>query len=347
MAKKVLTYTDVIKSIERREFVPVYLLMGEESYYIDRISDAIDRHVLTEDEKGFNQVTIYCTKDSDDEANIINSSKRFPMMSEYQVVIVKEAQNLRKIDDLLYYVQNPLNTTILVICYKNGNVDRRKKIVGAIEKVGIVFESPKVRENALPSFIADYVRESGRKLGRTISIDQKATMMMAQFVGCDLNRMAGELDKLIFTLPEEKSKIDPDAVERNIGISKEYNVWELRNAIIRKDVVSANKIMSFLCDNPKVNSPISTIAILFLFFAQLMQYHYSPDKTPQGRAAYMEFRGTWQSQDFDNAARVFSARKTMDIISKLRETDAALKGVRKGGASDADIMKELLFFILH
>ncbi len=347
MAKKVLTYTDIIKSVEQRKFVPVYLLMGEESYYINRIADAIDRTVLTEDEKGFNQVTIYCTKDADDEATIINSAKRFPMMSEYQVVIVKEAQNLRKIDDLLFYVQNPLKTTILVICYKNGNVDKRKKVVGEIEKVGMVFESPKVKENALPAFIDDYVKESGQKIGRKISIDQQATMMMAQFVGADLSRMAGELDKLIFTLPEGRSVIDADLVELNIGISKEYNVWELRKAIISKDALRANKIMAFLNDNPKVNPPISTIAILFSFFAQLMQYHYSPDKTPQGRAAYMEFRGIWQSQDFDSAARVFSARKTMDIISKLRESDAALKGIKKGNASDADIMKELLFFILH
>lgn len=347
MAKKVLTYNDIIKEIEQRQFYPVYLLMGEESYYIDLVADAIDRTVLTEDEKGFNQVTIYCTKDDDDEAKIINSSKRFPMMSEYQVVIVKEAQNLKKIDDLLFYVQNPLKTTILVICHKNGNVDKRKKIVSVIDKIGVVFESPKVKDGQLPSFIEGYVGDAGRRLNRKMSINHDATMMMSQFVGNDLSRMAGELDKLIFTLPEDKSEITPDAVEQNIGISKEFNVWELKKNIINKNVYKANQIMSFLNANPKMNPPIMTVAMLFQFFASLMQYHYSPDKTPQGRAYYMEFRSPWQAQEYEQAARVYSARKTMDIISKLRETDATLKGIRKGNATDAEIMKELLFFILH
>lgn len=347
MAKKVWTYNEILKSIERREFAPVYLLMGEESYYIDQIAAAIDRTVLTEDEKGFNQVTIYCTKDANDEANIINSSKRFPMMSEYQVVIVREAQNLRKIDDLIYYVTNPLKSTVLVICYKNGSVDKRKKIVSTIDSVGVVFESPKVKDSALPAFIENYVKEAGAKIGRRLSINKDATMMMAQFVGSDLNRMAGELDKLLVTTPEDQSVINPEIVERNIGISKDFNVWELRKAIIQKDVFKSNQIMAYLNANTKVTPPISTIAVLFSFFAQLMQYHYAPDKTMQGRASYMEFRGSWQSEEFARAASAFSARKTMDIIDRLRKADAALKGINKGNSTDEEIMMETLFYILH
>lgn len=344
MAKKVWSYNEIIKSVEQRQFAPVYLLMGEESYYIDQIVDAIDRTVLTEDEKSFNQMTVYCTHDTK-VGDVINMAKRYPMMSEYQVVLVKEAQNLQHFEDLNYYVQSPLPSTILVISYKNGNVDKRKKVVASADKVGVVFESPKLRDSALPSFIDDYLA-SGRN-GRKCSIAQDAKMIMVQYIGADLSRMAGELDKLCITMPEGEEVITADLIEKNIGISKEFNNWELRAAIIKKDVYKANQIIAYFNDNPKNNPPIVTVSLLFSLFAGVMQAYYSPDKSQQGLMAYLDLHQPWQLNDYLDAMRNYSAMKTMRIISKLRETDAKLKGVNKGNTPDSDILKELLFFILH
>ena len=196
MAKSVgPNYQDIIKEVEQRRFVPVYLLMGEESYYIDMISDTIAATVLTEEEQGFNQMVMYCTRETD-VTNIITAAKRYPMMAEYQVVIVKEAQNLLRIDELTDYVLNPLRSTILVICYKNGTVDKRKKLVAAIQKNGVVYESQKLNERALPIFISDYLKAKQK------TIDTNASMMMADHIGADLNRLASELDKLVIALPK-------------------------------------------------------------------------------------------------------------------------------------------------
>ena len=247
MAKSVgPNYQDIIKEVEQRRFVPVYLLMGEESYYIDMISDTIAATVLTEEEQGFNQMVMYCTRETD-VTYIITAAKRYPMMAEYQVVIVKEAQNLLRIDELTDYVLNPLRSTILVICYKNGTVDKRKKLVAAIQKNGVVYESQKLNERALPIFISDYLKAKQK------TIDTNASMMMADHIGADLNRLASELDKLVIALPKGESKITADLVEENVGISKEFNNWELRNALMVKDVFKANRILSYFESNPKSN----------------------------------------------------------------------------------------------
>lgn len=344
MAKNSLSYNDIIKLIKQRKFSPVYLLMGEESYYIDRIAEVLDKTVLSDDEKSFNQLTIYCTKDT--QVNeIINASKRYPMMSEFQVVFVKEAQNLQHFEDLQYYVQSPLSSTILVICYKYGNVDKRKKVLGIIEKVGVVFESPKVRDAALPDFIEEYL--ASKDGVRKISIRRDAQMVLVQYIGADLSRMASELDKLCITMPASENVITTDLIEKNIGISKDFNNWELRAAIIMKDIFKANQIIAYFNDNPKANPPIVTISLLFSLFAGLMQAYYSPDKSQQGMLDYLDLRQPWQLKDYNDAMRNYSAKKTMQIISKLRETDAKLKGIGKGNTPDADIMKELMYFILH
>ncbi len=335
-----LSYRDIIDAVRQQQYAPVYLLMGEESYYIDKVSDFIANSALTEDEKGFNLMTIYCTSDTN-VADIINSAKRYPMMSKFQVVLVKEAQNLLKFDDLQFYVQKPLETTILVICYKNGTVDRRKKTVALIDKVGVVFESKKLKDGQLPTFIDDYLRR------KHVSIDDQAKMMLVEHIGSDLNRMASELDKLCIALPAGVNRVSPELIERNIGISKEFNMWEFRSAIIEKNILKANQILKYFNENPKANPPQMIIPTLFNFFANLMQAFYSPVKTEQGMMEHLELRSTWQLRDYRTAMRYYSALKTMQIIGKLRETDAMLKGVGKGSASDAEIMKELVFFILH
>lgn len=335
-----ISHRDIITAIRAQQYAPIYLLMGEESYYIDRIADYIADNILTEDEKGFNLMTIYCTRETN-VADIINSAKRYPMMSKYQILIVKECQNLLKFDDLQFYAQKPLETTILVLCYKNGTVDGRKKVVAMINKVGVVFESKRLKDGMLPSFIDDYLRR------KQVTIDDRARMMMVENIGSDLNRLTSELDKLCITLPAGTTRITPELIEKNIGISKEFNQWEFRNAIIERDVLKANQIINYFVENPKVNPPVMTISMLFNFFANVMQAYYSPVKTDQGIMQHLELRSSWQFRDYQMAMRNYSAMKTMQIIGKLRETDAKLKGVGKGNATDADIMRELVYFILH
>ncbi|MBQ8709272.1 MAG: DNA polymerase III subunit delta [Bacteroidaceae bacterium] len=340
MAKANITHREIVEQIRRQEYKPIYLLMGEEAYYIDRISEYIADNVLTKDEQDFNQTIIYCTRETA-VADVINCARRYPMMAKHQVVIVKEAQNLLKIDELAVYAQNPMETTILVICYKNGKVDGRKKLIPAVEKVGVVFESPKLKDGMLPQFIADYLRR------KQVSIEERACLMMAESVGADLNRMAGELDKLVLALPTGQMRITPDLVEQHVGISKEFNLWELRTAVSNKDVAKVNKIIFYFDQNPKANSPVATVAMLFNFFAQLMLAYYSPDRTERGMMVQLDLRQNWQLREYTTAMRNYTALKTMRIIGKLREADARLKGINRGNLTDADIMHELFFYILH
>ncbi len=340
MAKANITHREIVEQIRRQEYKPIYLLMGEEAYYIDRISEYIADNVLTKDEQDFNQTIIYCTRETA-VADVINCARRYPMMAKHQVVIVKEAQNLLKIDELAVYAQNPMETTILVICYKNGKVDGRKKLIPAVEKVGVVFESPKLKDGMLPQFIADYLRR------KQVSIEERACLMMAESVGADLNRMAGELDKLVLALPTGQMRITPDLVEQHVGISKEFNLWELRAAVSNKDVAKVNKIIFYFDQNPKANSPVATVAMLFNFFAQLMLAYYSPDRTERGMMVQLDLRQNWQLREYTTAMRNYTALKTMRIIGKLREADARLKGINRGNLTDADIMHELFFYILH
>ena len=340
MAKANITHREIVESIRKQEYAPVYLLMGEEPYYIDRVSEYIADNVLTKDEQDFNQTIIYCTRETA-VGDIVNCARRYPMMAKYQVVIVKEAQNLLKLDELAVYAQNPLKTTILVICYKNGTVDRRKKLVPAIEKVGVVFESKKLKDGMLPQFIMDYLRR------KQVSIEEKACQMLADNVGADLNRLVGELDKLALSLAEGEMRITADLVEKNVGISKEFNMWELRDSVMRRDVLKANKILYHFDQNSKANPPVMVVSMLFNLFALIMQAFYSPDRSEQGLMKHLELRQSWQVRDYMAAMRLYTPMKTMQIIGKLRETDARLKGINRGNLTDADIMHELLFFILH
>ena len=342
MAKQttVISHRDIVEQVRNREFLPIYLLMGDESYYIDRISEYMADHILPEEERDFNQQIIYCTKETA-VGDIVNAARRYPMMAEHQVVIVKEAQNLLKLEDLSIYAQNPLKTTILVICYKNGSVDRRKKLVSAIENVGIVYESKKLRDSDLPRFIVDYLTR------KKVTIDQQATMMMVEYVGADLNRMAGELDKLIISLSPGFNQINAALIEKNIGISKDFNNWELRTALVNKNVLKANQIINYFVANPKANPLIMTISMLFNFFSGVMLAYYAPDKSPRGMLDQLDLKQDWQLREYTQAMRNYSAMKTMQIIGKIRETDARLKGVRKGNLTDADLMRELIYFILH
>lgn len=339
MAKQETTYEDVIRELRAKRYRPVYYLMGEESYYIDLISDFIINHVLTDIEKEFNLTVMYGA--DVDMATVINTAKRYPMMSEHQVVVVKEAQALRNIDELTYYLQKPLNSTILVLCHKHGVLDRRKKLAAEIERVGVLFESKKMKEAQLPVFITSYLKQKG------VTLDTKATSMLADFVGNDLNRMAGELDKLILTLPKGQTNVTPEQIERNIGISKDYNNFELRSALLAKDVLKANQIIKYFEENPKTNPIQMTLSLLFGFFSNLMLAYYAPEKSEHGIAAFLGLKSPWQSREYLTAMRRFSGVKTMQIIGAIRYADARSKGVGNSSISDSDILRELVFKILH
>ena len=289
MAKET-TYEEIARELKNRIYKPVYYLMGEESYYIDRISEYIAQTVLNENEKEFNQTIVYGA--DTDIATVINAAKRYPMMSKYQVVIVKEAQNIKNIEELVYYLQKPLDSTILVLCHKHGTLDRRKKLAAEIEKVGVLFESKKIKDAQLPGFISSYLKR------RSVEIEPKASEMMAEFVGADLSRMAGELEKLIITLPRGQKRITPEQIERNIGISKDYNNFELRNALVAKDVFKANQIIKYFEENPKTNPLQMTLSVLFNFFSNLMLAYYAPDKSEQGIANQLGLKSSWQSKDY-------------------------------------------------
>lgn len=338
MAKE-LTYLDILADLRNKHYKPVYYLMGEEAYFIDLIADFIEENVLTEAEKGFNQTIMYGA--DVDIATIINSAKRYPMMSDYQVIIVREAQAVKNMDELVYYLQKPLNSTILVLCHKHGILDRRKKLAAEIQKVGVLFESKRLRDYQLPDFISNYLRQ------QKVDIEAKAAEMMADFVGTDLSRMVGELEKLIITLPKGQRRITPLQIEQNIGISKDYNNFELRNAIIQKDVEKANKIVKYFAENPKTNPIQLTLVVLFNFFSNLMLAYYAPVKTEEGVAAQLGLRSSWQAKDYVAAMRMYSGIKVMQIISDIRTFDARSKGVDNSSVSDADLLKELVYRILH
>ena len=338
MAKET-TYEEIARDLKNRIYKPVYYLMGEESYYIDRISEYIAQTVLNENEKEFNQTILYGT--DTDIATIINAAKRYPMMSKYQVVIVKEAQGVKNIDELSYYLQKPLESTILVLCHKHGVLDRRKKLAAEIEKVGVLFESKKIKDAQLTGFITSYLKR------KSIEIEPKASEMMAEFVGTDLSRMAGELEKLIITLPKGQKRITPEQIEQNIGISKDYNNYELRNALIIKDVFKANQIIKYFEENPKTNPLQMTLSVLFNFFSNLMLAYYAPEKSEQGIAAQLGLKSPWQSKDYLAAMRKYSGVKVMQIIGEIRYCDAKSKGVGNSSLGDGELLRELVYKILH
>lgn len=339
MAKQEVTYDDILKELRAKQYRPVYYLMGEESYYIDLIANYIANNILTETEKEFNLTVVY--GGDTDIASIINAAKRYPMMSEHQVIIVKEAQSVRNMEELSYYLQKPLTSTILVLCHKHGVLDRRKKLAAEIEKNGVLFESKKIKENQLPAFITSYMKRKG------FDMDPKAISMLTDFVGTDLSRLTGELEKLIITNPKNQTRITPEQIELNIGVSKDYNNFELRSAIIERDILKANKIVKYFDENPKTNPIQMTLSLLFGFFSNLMLAYYAPEKTEQGIAAFLGLKTPWQSREYLMAMKRYSGIKTMQIIGEIRAADAQSKGIGNSSLSNGDILRELIFKIFH
>ena len=339
MAQKEWTFEEIIRDIRASKFYPVYLLMGDEPYYIDRIAQALSDCVLSEDERDFNQTILYGT--DTDIASIINTAKRYPMMSEYQLVIVREAQQVRKLDELAYYLEKPQTSTILIIEYKNNSVDKRKRFVSLASKLGVVYESKKLYDNKIPPFIVSYLKN------KDFQITPKAAQMLVDFLGNDLSKITGELDKLMISVGDERREITPELVESNIGISKEYNNYEFLDAIVSGNILKANRIAVHFALNQKNYPLVMTLAVLFNFFSNLMIAHYNADKSEEGIRQCLGLRMAFQVRPYLLGLRRFSAGKTMQIISLIRQCDAHAKGVGNLSVSEGDLLRELLFKILH
>ncbi len=331
-------YKTILKDLQEKKFAPIYFLMGEEPYYIDLLSDYLQYQILDEAQQQFDLTVVY-GKDITIDA-VINNAKRFPMMSPYHVMIVKEAQHIKDISRLEFYLKQFAPTTILVICYKYGKVDGRQKWVNQLKKTGVLFESKKLRDYEMAPWINQFAKEKG------LLVEDKALMMLVDFLGTDLSKVANEIEKLSITQKDGNKRITPEIIEKNIGISKDYNVFELQDALIRKDALRANRIVNYFAANKKAAPIQMVLSVLFGFFSNLMIFHYLPVKTADSAAAEFKIH-PFIAKNYVNAARTFSAMKTMHIIALIREIDARSKGIDNQSADDSDLFKELVFKILH
>lgn len=328
----------IVNDIKAGNIKPIYFLMGEESYYIDKLSDYIEGNVLTEDEKGFNQTVLY-GRDVTIE-DIVSTAKRYPMMAERQVVIVKEVQDLsRTIDKLESYAENPMPSTVLVICYKYKTLDKRKKVTKLLAKNGIVYESKKLYENQVGDWIKRVLA------GKKYSIEPKANAMLVQFLGTDLSKINNELEKLQIILPKG-STITPHHIEENIGFSKDFNVFELRKAIGDRNQLRAYTIADNFAQNPKDNPIVMTTSLVFSFFVQLLKYHGLKDKNPKNAATALGVNPFFL-KDYDVAIKNYPMRKVSQIVTSLREVDVKSKGVGANALPQSDLLREMLFKIFN
>jgi DNA polymerase-3 subunit delta len=328
----------IVNDIKQGNIKPIYFLMGEEPYYIDKLTEYIESNILSEEEKGFNQMVLY-GKDVTVE-DIVANAKRYPMMAERQVVIVKEAQELsRTIDKLESYAENPQPTTVLVIAYKYKTLDKRKKVTKLIDKVGVVFESKKLYENQVGDWIKRVLA------GKEYGIEPKAAAMLVEFLGNDLSKVSNELDKLTIILPKG-STITPKIIEDNIGISKDYNVFEFRKAIGERDQIKAYKIAEYFSQNPKDNPLVMTTGLVFGFFSQLLQYHGLKDKTPSNAAKLLRVN-PYFIKDYDIALRNYPMKKVSSVVATLRDIDVKSKGVGANSIPQGDLLKEMLVKIFN
>ena len=337
---KNITFDGIMHDLKAQKYAPVYYLMGDEPYYIDKIADYIAEHALKPEEKDFNLTVMF---GSDVGASqIADAARRYPMMAERQVVIVKEAQNLRNTDLIAAYLAKPMASTVLVMCHKNGTIDRRKKLAAAVEKAGVLFESKKLKERDLPPFIEKYLKQRGA------SIDQKSQQIIADSIGADLNRLTGELEKLLLALPDDNRRVTPVVVEQQIGVSKDFNSFELRDAIVNRNIFKANQIINYFDSNPKAGSIYAFLPMLFNYFQNLMIAFYCPQRGSQEAVAqWLELRSPWAAKDYMTGMKNFSATKVLQIIYKIREIDAKSKGINNPNTAPGELMKELIFFVFH
>ncbi len=338
MAKSDATFDSIRKDILQRNFSPIYLFMGEEAYFIDQLTELLANTVLSEEEKDFNQITFYGV---DSDANqIISAARRFPMMSEYQLVIVKEAQELSSFDSLELYAKNPVKSTILVINYKHKSLDKRKLIYKAISKNGVVLESKKLYDNQVAAFVKKYF------LDRKIGIDDKSAQMLTDYIGNNLNKLIQELQKLEIALPADSRKITAEVIEKNIGISKDYNNFELLRAIQSKNILAANRIVDYFGKNPKENPIVVTISVLFNYFSNLLECFWLSRFDEDSIAEALKTTRFF-ARDYLTGLKHYKPKEVMEIISTLRTFDGKSKGIDNISASQGELLRELVYRIMH
>ena len=345
-----MKFDDIISNLQKKIYHPIYFLSGEESFFIDEITDYIANNILSETEKEFNQSIVY-GRDVD-VATILSYAKRFPMMSNYQVVIIKEAQDVRnfvpeakdKADKkdkhpMEAYFENPLKSTILVICYKYKTIDKRRSYAKTIDKNGVLFESEKLYDNQIPSWIQNYLKK------KNYTIRPEAALMLSENIGSDLSKITNELSKLAVNVPAG-TEITPLHIEQNIGISKDFNVFELQRALGKKDVFKTFQIVNYFAANEKNNPNVKTIIILYSYFSKILMYHYSPDKTKNGICATLNINPFFYN-DYATSAKKYNVLKVKQIISLLRKYDLKSKGIENANIPDGELLKELVFQILN
>ncbi|MDF9795524.1 DNA polymerase-3 subunit delta [Catalinimonas alkaloidigena] len=340
------TPESVLKSLREKQYAPLYFLQGEEPYHIDLIADYIEENVLEESERGFNQIIMY-GKDVD-VSTVLNNAKRYPMMSERQVVIVREAQEVQDLNakggqqQMEAYVKNPMPSTILVFCYKYKTIDGRKPLSKLLDKFGVLVESKKMYDNQLPDWIAQYIKQKG------FQIDDKAVQMLADYIGNNLKRLTNEIEKVLinFRQGDEEGEITPAVIQKYIGISKEYNVFELQKALAVRDVLKANRIIQYFEANQKANPIIPVIALLFTFFSKLLLVHQSSDKSERALAGVLKINPFF-AKEYKIAAVNYPLPKVIANIHHLRMADQHAKGIDNSAGNDAQIMKELVFRLMH
>ena len=336
-----MTFEEIKKEIKAKKYRPIYFLCGEEPFFIDRITELIEDTVLSEDERAFNQVVMY--GNDVNMSTVTDTARRFPMMSERQVVVVREAQNIRDFDNLVPYIEHFQPSTVLLIAFKNKKPDKRK---GVFRKLGsspncAYFESAKLYDNKIPEWIINYCK------GKSYTITSKAAGMLAESLGTDLSKLANEIDKLLLLAPEG-GEIKENLVEEHTGISKDFNSFELLSTIIKKDHLKANRIINYFEANPKNNPLVLTISALFRYFLNLLTYHYQKKTTPniQEMAKLLGVHPFFM-KDYTDGARIYNAMKCATVISLLREYDMKSKGVGNANISNGELLKELVFKIMH
>lgn len=328
----------IVNEIKAGQIKPIYFLMGEEPYYIDKLSDFIEQNVLSEDEKGFNQTVMY-GRDATIE-DVVATAKRYPMMAERQVVIVKEAQELiRTIDKLEDYAENPMVSTVLVVCYKYKTLDKRKKLPKIVAKSGVLYESKKLYENQVGEWIKRVLA------GKKYTIEPKANAMLVEFLGNDLSKINNELEKLQIILSKETT-ITSKHIEENIGFSKDFNNFELLNALSCRNQLKAYQIVQYFCDNPKSNPLVLTVSTIFGFFVKLLKYHGLKDKNPKNVAVALGV-SPFFLKDYDLALKNYPMKKVSQIVSLLRDLDLKSKGVGANALPQSDLLREMLFKIFN
>jgi len=341
-----LSVETVLEDLKRKKYAPLYFLQGEEPFYIDQISDYIETHALKEHEKSFNQVILYGKET--DLPTILDHARRFPMMSDHQVVIVKEAQEMSDLEKdgkgnqanpLLNYLKNPVSSTILVFCHKYKKLDARKSLAKEMDKGAIVVNTEKVKDYKLVDWITNYVKSLG------LSINSRGATLLADSVGVDLSRIANELEKVRINL-KDKKEIDENEIHKYVGISKEFNPFELCNALKDKNILKANQILKYFASNQKNNSAIGIITVLYNYFSKVLQVHFSPKKDDASLSSLLKINPHFV-KDYNVAARVYPPQKTMDIIHYLKQADMQCKGVGASNINESEILKELVFKILH